>query len=211
MEHKEPEVQSGAYAEAYSEGYAEAYAESYARGYATAYRAAYAKEAIIGVLLVVLQSSLWYVDILLPSWCLRRGRHPIFLLSSLLPVQMIQLLHVDRVLYFLPTLLILIIRFEINKVFVALFTLLVAGMGALYLLLEKRKAIREKAAREIAAQEKFGRCLTLANVLLKEKGFFHNLVSFTSVTQTSRLLTTCTELYTAEEKSFFKNCQRCAT
>ena len=44
---------------------------------------------------------------------------------------------------------------------------------------------------------------TLAHVLLILKflprKFFHNLVSFTSVPQTSRLLTTCTELYNAEE------------
>ena len=40
---------------------------------------------------------------------------------------------------------------------------------------------------------------TLAHVLLREKGLIYNLVSFTSVPQTSRLLTTCTELYTAEK------------
>ena len=44
---------------------------------------------------------------------------------------------------------------------------------------------------------------TLAHVLLILKflprNFFHSLVSFTSVPQTSRLLTTCTDLYTAEE------------
>jgi hypothetical protein len=41
--------------------------------------------------------------------------------------------------------------------------------------------------------------MTLTNLLLKETGFFYQLVSFTSVPQTSRLLITCTELYTAEE------------
>ena len=40
---------------------------------------------------------------------------------------------------------------------------------------------------------------TLAHVFLREKGLIFNLVSFTSVPQTSRLLTTCTELYTAEK------------
>ena len=39
----------------------------------------------------------------------------------------------------------------------------------------------------------------LGHVFLREKGLIFNLVSFTSVPQTSRLLTTCTELYTAEK------------
>ena len=38
----------------------------------------------------------------------------------------------------------------------------------------------------------------LGHVFLREKGLIFNLVSFTSVPQTSRLLTTCTELYTAK-------------
>ena len=40
--------------------------------------------------------------------------------------------------------------------------------------------------------------LTLSNTLLKETGIIRNLVSFTSVPQTSRLLITCTEFYMAE-------------
>ena len=39
----------------------------------------------------------------------------------------------------------------------------------------------------------------LGHVFLREKGLIFNLVSFTSVPQTSLLLTTCTELYTAEK------------
>ena len=40
---------------------------------------------------------------------------------------------------------------------------------------------------------------TLGDVLLKEKGIIRNVVGFSSVFQTSRLLTTCTELYTAKD------------
>ena len=39
----------------------------------------------------------------------------------------------------------------------------------------------------------------LGRVFLREKGLIFNLVSFTSVPQTSRLMTTCKELYTAEK------------
>ena len=96
--------------------------------------------------------------------------------------------------------------FELNMVLVALFTLLVAGMGALYLLLEKsRKAIREKVAREKAAREKFGRCLTLSNVLLKETGITRSIASFASISQISqtfRLLLTCKEMLAAEKEIF---------